>query len=108
MIVEQRRYTLNVGAVGDYLKLYEQEGFAIQKPILGCLVGYFSTDIGSLHQIVHLWAYCDLADRSERRARLTADLDWQAYLRKVQPMQITQQNEILVPAPMCPRYLDER
>ena len=85
MIVEQRRYSLRVGCVADYLAHYETEGFAIQKPILGRLVGYFSTDIGTQHQIVHLWAYRDLEDRAERRARLGADSDWQAYLKKVAP-----------------------
>ncbi len=70
-------------------------------------MGYFSTDIGALHQIVHLWAYRDLADRADRRARLAASPAWQAYLKKVQPLQITQQNEILMPAPMCPNYLDD-
>ncbi len=105
MIVEQRRYSLKIGCVPEYLSLYETEGFSIQKPILGHLVGYFSTEIGALHQIVHLWAYRDLADRAERRARLGADLGWQAYIKKVAPLQISQQNEILMPAPMCPDYL---
>lgn len=106
MIVEQRRYSLNVGQLNTYLSLYEDEGFAIQKPILGCLVGYFSTDIGTLHPVVHLWAYQNLEDRTQRRARLAADPAWQRYLKKVQPLQIAQQNEILMPAPMCPKYLD--
>jgi len=105
MIVEQRRYTLKVGRVPEYLSLYQAEGYAIQRPILGRLVGYFSTDIGTLHQIVHLWAYRDLADRAERRARLGADPAWQAYVKKVAPLQISQQNEVLMPAPMCPDYL---
>lgn len=104
MIVEQRRYSLKIGRIGEYLSLYEKEGFAIQKPILGRLVGYFSTDVGTLHQIVHLWAYQDHADRAERRARLAAEPSWQAYLKKVQPLQISQQNEILIPAPMCPDF----
>lgn len=107
MIVEQRRYSLKTGRVGEYLSLYENEGFAIQKPILGRLVGYFSTDIGFLHQIVHMWAYRDLADRAERRARLAAEPTWQAYVKKVRPLQISQQNEILIPAPMCPDFLDD-
>ncbi|MEO0990406.1 MAG: NIPSNAP family protein [Pseudomonadota bacterium] len=105
MIVEQRRYSLKVGCVPEYLSLYETEGFAIQKPILGWLVGYFSTEIGAQHQIVHLWAYRDLADRAESRARLGAEPAWWAYVKKVAPLQISQQNEILMPAPMCPNYL---
>ncbi|URF47304.1 NIPSNAP family protein [Dinoroseobacter shibae] len=107
MIVEQRRYTLKTGKVPEYLQQYEKEGFAIQQPILGRLVGYFSTEIGTLHQIVHLWAYRDLADRDARRARLGADQRWLSYLAKVQPLQIAQNNEILKPASFCPDYLSE-
>ena len=73
MIVEQRTYTLKIGAVPEYLELYEKEGLAIQRPILGRMVGYFSSDIGQLHQIVHMWAYKDLGERQERRAILLND-----------------------------------
>ena len=98
MIVELREYTLQPGKVPEYLRLYEEEGFAIQAPILGHLFGYFETEIGPLNQVVHLWAYEDLADRAERRARLGADPDWKAYLAKSRPMIIDQQTRILKPA----------
>ena len=45
MIVEQRTYTLEIGAAPKYLELYEAEGLAIQRKILGRMVGYFSSDI---------------------------------------------------------------
>ncbi|WP_420413940.1 NIPSNAP family protein [Roseibium sp.] len=107
MIVEQRTYTLNIGAVPEYLKLYEEEGLAIQRPILGRMVGYFSTDIGQLHQIIHMWAYKDLAERSERRAKLTADPRWKEYAVKTRKFQISQENKILIPAPFSPWAQDD-
>ena len=107
MIVEERTYSLNIGAVPKYLEQYEAEGLAVQRPILGRLVGYFSTEIGPLHQIVHLWAYKDLAERSERRARLMADPRWQAYALKTRPLQISQENKILIPAPFSPWAQDD-
>ncbi len=45
MIVEERIYSLEVGTATEYLRLYEAEGLAIQRPILGRMVGYFSTEI---------------------------------------------------------------
>ena len=39
MLVEQRTYTTVAGRINDYLALYEAEGLAIQKPILGRMVG---------------------------------------------------------------------
>ena len=67
MIVEERTYQLHVGKVPEYLRLYGEEGRAIQEPILGNMVGWFvQNDIGDLNQVVHLWGYEDLADRAAR------------------------------------------
>lgn len=102
MIVEERIYTCHCGKARQYVKMYEEEGLAIQRPILGHLVGYFTTETGELNQVVHLWAYRDAADRAARREKLLADPRWQEYAKKVQPLVLTQQNRILVPAPFSP------
>ena len=99
MVVEERIYTLQPGQAGAYLKAYEAEGMAIQKPILGRMVGYYQTEFGPLNQVIHLWAYESLAEREERRARLLADEHWKAYAVKVRPMVLSQENRLLVPAP---------
>jgi len=107
MIVEQRTYTLKIGAAAKYLQLYEAEGLAIQRGILGRMVGYFSSDIGALHQLVHMWAYKDYAEREERRAKLVADPAWIAYVPKIRDLQIAQENKILIPAPFSPWAQDD-
>ena len=99
MIVEERIYTLEGGQAAAYLAAYEAEGMAIQKPILGRMVGYYATEFGPLNQVIHLWAYEDLAERTERRARLVADPRWKAYAAKVRPMVLRQENKLLLPAP---------
>ena len=74
MIVEERTYQLGIGKLPEYLRLYGEEGRAIQEPILGNMVGWFtSNDIGDLNTIVHLWGYEDLADRAARRATMVAN-----------------------------------
>ena len=102
MIVEERIYTCHCAKAAQYVAMYQEEGLAIQRPILGHLVGYFTSDIGELNQVVHLWAYEDLADRARRRTRLLADAGWRTYAAKVQPLVLTQQSKILVPAPFSP------
>ena len=102
MIVEQRTYTLHPGTVPEYLRHYQAEGLAIQRSILGNMVGYFYTEIGPLNQIVHMWAYQDLADRGRRRATLQADPEWRAYTAKVRPFLMSQETKILIPAPFSP------
>jgi len=99
MIVEMRTYTLHPGKVGPYLKLYEAEGLETQKRILGHLVGYYSTEIGDVNQIVHLWAYDSFEERLKRRAALFADPTWLAYVPKIVGFLIKQESKILTPAP---------
>lgn len=102
MIVEERTYTLHPGKVPVYLRLYEDEGLAIQTRILPRLVGYFSTDLGELNQIVHMWGYDDLAQRAQKRAELAADESWKAFVVKLQPLIQRMESRILVPAPFSP------
>jgi hypothetical protein len=51
-----------------------------------------------LNQIVHLWGYADLADRTRRRAELAADPAWADYLKNQPPVIISQETRILTPA----------
>lgn len=102
MIVEQRTYTLLAGKMPEYLRLYESEGLAIQTRILGRLVGYFTTEIGPLNQIIHMWGYDSFEDRARRRAQMQADPGWKAYIAKIQPLIQTQENKILNPTSFSP------
>jgi hypothetical protein len=99
MIVEMRTYTLALGATGRYFKLYGEKGLAVQKRILGHLVGYYSVEVGALNQVVHLWAYDSLDERAKRRAALWADKEWLAYVAEVGGLVVKQENQILNPAP---------
>jgi hypothetical protein len=102
VFVEERIYTLETGKVPEYLRLYEQEGLAIQTRILPRMVGYFSTEFGPLNQIVHMWAYESLDERTQKRAELNADEGWKAYIAKIRPLILRMENKLLVPAPFSP------
>lgn len=104
MIYEIRTYSMKIGSVPAYLKLVEEEGIAVQKSHLGQLVGYFSSDIGPLNEIVHIWAFEDLNDRAARRARLAADPRWQTFLPKIQALIETMDNKIMLPAAFSPLH----
>ena len=104
-LVELREYTLHHGKVPEYLALYEAEGLAIQIPILGTMLGYYQTEVGTQNQIVHLWGYADHADREARRASLQQSAEWKAYLPKIQPLLLLQQTRIMRPAPFFDQEL---
>jgi hypothetical protein len=102
MILEQRDYHVYTGKLNELVRLYAEEGSAIQQEILGGLVGVFTTDVGTLSTYTSLWRYDSFAEREQRRAALQADERWRAFLGKIQPLIHTQQNRILVPTAFSP------
>lgn len=99
MLIEQRTYTTHPGKWRDYLNLYEAEGLAVQKRILGRMVGYYYSEIGELNQIVHLWAYESLDERRALREELMKDSQWRSYVARMLPLLQSQESKILMPAP---------
>jgi hypothetical protein len=102
VIVEERIYRIRNGRMNRYLQLVREEGLAIQQPILGQLVGYFTTEIGALSQVTHMWAYADLEDRRVRRQQLADDPRWQAFLPKLVENIEQAENRILLPTDFSP------
>jgi NIPSNAP len=98
MILEIRTYTLHPGKMAEYFKVYEAQGFAIQKRILGSFVGSFVSEIGPLNQVVHLWAFADLNDRAARRTRLAADPQWQAAVAAFIGFFASQESKVMLPS----------
>jgi NIPSNAP len=102
LIVEQRDYHVFTGKLNDLVRMYDEEGIAIQQEILGGLIGVFTTDVGALSTYTTMWRYESFAEREEKRARLQADERWKTFLAKVQPLMHTQQNRVLVPTSFSP------
>jgi hypothetical protein len=102
MIVEERIYRIAAGRLPEYLERYEAMGLELQKRVLGNLIGYFTTEIGPLSSLVHLWGYESLEDRSERRSALGREPTWQEYLKVCTPMILEMENRILVPTAFSP------
>lgn len=101
MIIEQRTYSVKLGAAPLYFSTYEKLGLAVQRRQLGNLVGYYTTDMGELNLVVHQWAYENYTDREQRRAKLYADPDWMAYLGKSRELALIHKQEtcVFTPAP---------
>ncbi|WP_026790517.1 NIPSNAP family protein [Pleomorphomonas oryzae] len=102
MILDERTYTIEPAHVGTYLDLYVSEGMAIQTGHLGILVGWFTQDIGTVNDVVHIWQYDDLADRDRRRAAMEADPAWQTFRAKASPFVQAMRSRILKPAWFSP------
>jgi hypothetical protein len=82
MIVDMRTYTMVPGRLGAWLALYEAEGMPIHVRHLGQPIGVFTTDVGTINQVVFFWGFGSQADRERRRDALEADPDWVSYRKK--------------------------
>lgn len=102
MIIEERTYSLQVGKTKQYLAMVEAEGLAIQRKFLGQLLGYFTTESGSLNQVVHIWAFETFEDRAARRSSLWADVEWLAYAERILPLIEKMENRFLIPTSFSP------
>ena len=71
MIVEQRDYHVHTGKLPELVRLYAEEGIAIQQEVLGGFVGAFTTDVGALSTYTSLWGYESFA-RARGAARRAA------------------------------------
>jgi hypothetical protein len=102
IIIDERTYTCHPGKLGAFQDVYEQLGKPVQWPILGDPIGFFTTEVGELQQIVHWWRYDSFADREVRRAKLAADPRWPEYLASALPLLQRMENRILTPLRFSP------
>jgi hypothetical protein len=102
MIVEERTYTMQPGKAAEWVAFYGERGLPVQQRLLGRLIGFFTSEIGTLNQVVHIWAYDSLAHREQCRANLAGDPDWKAYMRDSPKVIVTMENRILVPVSFSP------
>jgi hypothetical protein len=103
MIHELRRYQVKPGKLSDYVEKSGSIGRPIRGDRYGKLLGYWSTELGPLNQVVHLWEFTDLAARTVARAGLAKDDRWvKEYLPASGPLLEAQENMILTPFDWAP------
>jgi len=81
MIYELRTYTVRPGTIADMVKAASTVSHDIRGNDYGKLEGYWSTEIGPLNQVMHLWSYRDFDERSRLRAELARNPRWQKEYR---------------------------
>lgn len=101
MFIEKRTYTLYPGKMRDFLAIYEAEGLPLHRRYLD-MVGYFTSDIGALNQVISLWRYASLQAREDLREKLYADPEWIAFGPKTTPFIQHMDSAILKPTAFSP------
>ncbi len=82
MIVDIRTYTCHAHKLTDWVALYKEEAWPIQKQYLGKCRGWYIAAEGRLNTVTHIWEYESQADRETRRAAMHKDPAWQAFITK--------------------------
>lgn len=101
-VYELRTYTLYTGKMAEAIGHYETLGWPVLEKYQDKLIGYFTSDTGTLHQLVHLWKFDDDVDRRVHWKTLLSDPDFIKFGEKFRPLVITQANQLLLAAPWGP------
>jgi hypothetical protein len=105
MLYELRTYTLKPGSLGDMVKAAATVATDIRKNDYGKLEGYWSTEIGPLNQVMHLWSYSDYNERARVRGELGKNSRWVGeYIPLIRPLIVRQEIRLLnaLRAPVAP------
>lgn len=103
-LYEKRTYSVMTGKMPEVVKLYqeiawpvmEEEGFAPH------LIGYFISDTGPLHQLIHLWRFEDDAGRRAFWKRLYGSENFMPFAVQVRPLLQGQEVQLMSNAPWGP------
>lgn len=101
---EKRTYDVSPSDIGEVIKLYESEGWpALEAGGFGdYLVGYFISETGTLHQLVHIWRFEDDSARRDFWTRLRQDQSFADFVGKLRPLLRAQDVQLLAAAPWGP------
>lgn len=104
-VYEQRTYTLHAGKMRELADLYTDVAWPLfqRRGYDAHLVGYFTVDVGTLNQLVHMWRFTDDADRRAFWAQLYADDEFMEFARALRPLVLRQENTLLLPAAWGPQ-----
>ena len=97
MIYEFRTYTLKPRSLGEVEKRYA-EAYEYRKKY-SPLAAFWHTEVGPLNEIVQVWPYTDLSERTRIRAEASKDPNWPPKIRE---FVIHQQVELVTPFPFVP------
>ena len=105
MLYELRTYTLQPGTIGDMVKAASTVSREIRGDNFGKLEGYWTTEIGPLNQVMHLWSYNDFNERARLRGELAGNSHWSnEYIPLIRPLLVRQDIRLLnaVKPPVAP------
>jgi hypothetical protein len=103
-IYEKRTYAIKVGQMAEVTRLYTNEGWPALEAggFAENLVGYFISDTGPLHSLIHIWRFENDEARRAHWKRLFENKDFMAFGAQFRPHILSQEIQQMTSAPWGP------
>jgi hypothetical protein len=96
-VVDHRIYTIVPRGMGEFLEVFERLALPLLRQHLGEPLAFYTSSIGPLNQVVHLWGYDDLSDFERRSQARDSDPDFTTYLQASRHLVVAQETRIIRP-----------
>jgi NIPSNAP len=94
-LVDLRTYTIRLRGMAEFLDVFDRLAMPVQLKYLGPPLGMFTSAVGPLNQVVHLWGFDNMGDFEARHAARDKDRDWPAYLQASTHLITAQENRLI-------------
>ncbi|WP_440640923.1 NIPSNAP family protein [Bradyrhizobium sp. PUT101] len=94
-IVDLRVYTIRLRKMGEFIDVFDRLAMPVQLRYLGRPLGMFTSAVGPLNQVVHLWGFPDMGEFERAHVARDKDSEWPAYLHASQHLIVAQENRLI-------------
>src|SRR6185437_7058140 len=98
MIIEMRTYTLKPGNIPTFEERFG--GALATREKFSKLAAFWHSEVGPLNQVIHVWPYETMDERTRLRAEATKLQGWPPNVRE---FVVSQKSQIFIPAPFSPK-----
>jgi len=104
MIYNMRVYDLKLGTVPKYMEAVRDIALPIREKNGVKLAGWYYTDIGHQHRVVHIWAYQDYAHFEKASQAVRTDPEWTSqYIPAVKDFIVKQEDSMMKSPDFAPQ-----
>ncbi len=96
-VIDHRIYTIRPRGMSEFIEVFDRLAMPVLLEHLGAPLGFYTSSIGPLNQVVHLWGYDSLDDFERRSQARDSDPRFPAYLQASAHLIIAQETRIIRP-----------
>jgi len=94
-IVDLRVYTIRLRRMATFLDVFDRLAMPVQIRYLGRPLAMFTSAVGPLNQVTHLWGFPDMGAFELAHAARDRDPDWPAYLEASADLILAQETRLV-------------